>query len=191
MQALHKVLVVDDDAVVGRSLDRVLSEKGYAVSTALNGQEALNKFAGENHDVIVTDMRMPGMDGIEFAERIKAKSPWTPVVMLTGYGTPDCEARAAAVGITDFLHKPLLPEVIEEVIDKITRKSVVIEEKVPALAAETKKELTGIALFLKNVALFLAAPFIGLAYFIAFPFIGLGMLCWYGLSALLRRFRSK
>lgn len=189
MQALAKVLVVDDDAVVGQSFDRVLSDKGYVVSTAMNGHEALNKFAGEKHDVVFTDMKMPGMDGIEVAQRIKAESPWTPVVVVTGYGTPANEAAAAAVGVADFLHKPLLPEVIEEVIERITRKPI-IEEKVPEVATEASAA-KGVGRVLKNVGLFFAAPFIGLAYFIAFPFIGLGMLAWYGIQALTRRSASQ
>jgi CheY-like chemotaxis protein len=185
MQALAKVLVVDDDAVVGKSFDRVLTEKGYAVSTAVNGHEALNKFAGEKHDVVFTDMKMPGMDGIEVAQRIKAASPWTPVVVVTGYGTPANEAAAAAVGVSDFLHKPLLPEVIEEVIERITRKPI-IEEKVPEVAEEARAPRS-VGRILKNIGLFFASPFIGLAYFIAFPFIGLGMLVWYGIQALTGR----
>ncbi len=189
MQALAKVLVIDDDAVVGQSFDRVLSEKGYAVSTALNGAEALNKFAGENHDVVFTDMKMPGMDGIEVAQRIKAKSPWTPVVVVTGYGTPANEAAAAAVGVADFLHKPLLPEQIEEVIERITRKPIVEEKS--AEVEEEKSEPRGLGRTLKNIGLFLASPFIGLAYFIAFPFIGLGMLGYYGYQALTKRSAAK
>jgi CheY-like chemotaxis protein len=189
MQALAKVLVVDDDAVVGQSFDRVLSEKGYAVSTAMNGHEALSKFAGEKHDVVFTDMKMPGMDGIEVAQRIKAESPWTPVVVVTGYGTPANEAAAAAVGVADFLHKPLLPGVIEEVLERVTRKPI-IEEKVPEVAKEASATKS-VGRVLKNIGLFFAAPFIGLAYFIAFPFIGLGMLAWYGIQALTGRSASE
>lgn len=189
MQALAKVLVVDDDAVVGRSFDRVLSEKGYAVSTALNGQEALTKFAGERHDVVFTDMKMPGMDGIEVAQRIKAESPWTPVVVVTGYGTPANEAAAAAVGVSDFLHKPLLPEMIEEVMERITRKPIVEEKR--AEVAEEVSAAKRVGRIVKNIGLFFAAPFIGLAYFIAAPFIGLGMLAWYGFQALTKRFASE
>ncbi|MDH3377241.1 MAG: response regulator [Gammaproteobacteria bacterium] len=196
MQALAKVLVVDDDAVVGQSFDRVLSKKGYSVSTAMNGQEALSQFAGGKHDVVFTDIKMPGMNGIEVAQRIKAKSPWTPVVVVTGYGTPDNEAAAAAVGVADFLRKPLLPSAIEEVMERITKKPI-IEEKVSEIAEEAR-EITedasksmGVGRTLKNIGLFFAAPFIGLAYFIAFPFIGLGMLVWYGIQALTGRSGSE
>ena len=113
MRTLHKVLVVDDDPVVGKSFDRVLSGKGYAVITARNGQEALNKLEAEDYDVVFTDIKMPGMNGLEVAERVKAKRPWLPVVIVTGYGTPANEARAEAAGVSGFLRKPLSPEMIE------------------------------------------------------------------------------
>ena len=112
MTALHKVLVVDDDPVVRKSFDRVLSGKGYAVITAENGEEALRKLAEENYDVVYTDIRMPGMDGLEVAEKVRARRPWTPVVIITGYGTEAAEARAEAAGVSNFLHKPLTPEMI-------------------------------------------------------------------------------
>src|SRR3990172_4294278 len=98
MRVLKKVLVVDDDPVVGKSFDRVLSEKGYAVITAANGEEALRKLAESDYDLVYTDIRMPGMDGIEVAERVKERRPWVPVVIVTGYGTEDNEARAKKAG---------------------------------------------------------------------------------------------
>ena len=89
MDALRKVLVVDDDPVVGRSIGRVLTGKGYAVITAANGEEALAKLRDEKYDVVFTDIKMPGMNGLEVAERVKASQPWLPVVIVTGFGTDD------------------------------------------------------------------------------------------------------
>jgi CheY-like chemotaxis protein len=93
MNAKLQVLVIDDDAVVGRSFDRVLSEKGYDVSTALSGEEALKTMENTAFDVVFTDIKMPGIDGLEVTERIKARCPWTPVVVITGYGTEDNESN--------------------------------------------------------------------------------------------------
>jgi CheY-like chemotaxis protein len=95
-----RVLVVDDDAVVGRSFDRVLSASGYAVSTALSGEEGMEKIGDSDYDVVFTDIKMPGMDGLEFAERIMKKCPWTPVVVVTGYGTAANETKAAVLGVS-------------------------------------------------------------------------------------------
>ncbi|TSA41710.1 MAG: response regulator [Betaproteobacteria bacterium] len=182
MDAIRKVLVVDDDPVIGKSFDRVLSKKGYAVITARNGEEALNKLRNETYDVVFADIRMPGMNGLEVAERVRASQPWLPVVIVTGYGTDAYEARAKAAGVSGFLHKPLSPEMIEG----STQQALL--EKAPAAAPQIVAEATAAAApavakkesVVKNVALFFAAPFIGLAYFVAFPFIGLGMLAWMG-----------
>ena len=115
MSALRKVLVVDDDPVVGKSFNRVLSkDKGYVVVTAQNAAEALERMREQEYDVVFTDIKMPGMDGVELTERVKASRPWTPVVIITGYGTSANETRAKAAGVSDFMRKPLSPEMIED-----------------------------------------------------------------------------
>jgi len=193
MSTLKKILVVDDDPVVGKSFDRVLSGKGYAVITAADGEEALRKLSAETYDLVFTDIRMPGMSGIEVAERIKASQPWLPVVIVTGYGTDENEARAKAAGIAGFLNKPLSPDVIEgtTTMALATTAAARLETgaapapaevaAAPAVAGEAKAESRA-----KNIALFFAAPFIGLAYLLAFPFIGLGMLAWIAGSAVMK-----
>jgi CheY-like chemotaxis protein len=195
METLKKVLVVDDDPVVGRSFDRVLSARGYAVITASDGAEALDKLAREDYDVVYTDIKMPGMDGLEVAARVKAKSPWLPVVIVTGYGSDANEARAKDIGVAGFLRKPLSPEMIEtSARDALhapagaAAAQAAIEVALPEIAPSTLRKA---ALFARNVGLFLAAPFIGLAYALAFPFIGLGLIAWYGYGALVERVRVK
>jgi CheY-like chemotaxis protein len=184
MKTQRKVLVVDDDPVIGRSFDRVLSGKGYAVITARDGDEALRKLRDENYDVVFTDIKMPGMSGLEVAERVKASQPWLPVVIVTGYGTDANEASAEAAGVSGFLRKPLSPEMIERSAQEALlerdaaaapqEKAAAMPMPQPAVAeAQTRSAL-------KSIALLLAAPFIGLAYLLAGPFIGLGMLAWMG-----------
>jgi CheY-like chemotaxis protein len=178
MEATKKVLVIDDDPVVGKSFQRVLSGKGYAVISAASGAEALDRLAREDYDVVYADIRMPGMDGLEVTERIKATRPWLPVVIVTGYGSQANEERATALGVAGFLHKPLSPEMIEGSAQVALLRTAGTQ----AAKVETR---SGAALFAKNVGLFIAAPFIGLAYVVAFPFIGLGLLGWMGVKALL------
>ena len=190
MTALRKVLVVDDDPVVRKSFDRVLSGKGYAVITAENGDEALRKLNEEKYDVVYTDIRMPGMSGLEVAEEVKARRPWTPVVIITGYGTEAAEARAEAAGVLSFLHKPLTPEMIEDSAREALA-APTAEAEVAALPAAAEEPLVGsVGLALKNISLFLAAPFIALAYVIALPFVGLGMLAVVAGKAALARFKD-
>ena len=213
MNTKLQVLVIDDDAVVGRSFDRVLSDKGYQVSTALSGEEAMETIRDTEFDVVFTDIKMPGMDGLEVAERIKARCPWTPVVVITGYGTADNEARASVLGVSGFVHKPLTPEIIESVTLKAVNEAdaileaaepreeteVVVEkvitEKVVTEAEVEPASRTGIhskaGLFAKNVGLFFAAPFIALAYVIALPFVGFYMFAKLGHEAYTKKQQSK
>ena len=115
MSALRKILVVDDDPVVGKSFTRVLSQdKGYVVITAENAAQALEKLREQEYDLVFTDIKMPGMDGVELAERVKAKRPWTPVVIVTGYASTANEQGARSAGVSAFLNKPLSPEMIED-----------------------------------------------------------------------------
>jgi CheY-like chemotaxis protein len=191
MSALRKVLVVDDDPVVGKSFKRVLSGKGYIVVTAEDGYDALQKLQSETYDAVFTDLRMPGMNGLEVAERIKARQPWTPVVIVTGYGSKTSEERARAAGVSDFLHKPLSPEMIEDsaakaMLWKAPQAAAPEAQAVPA-AAPAEPEVVGKYSMLKNMVLFLSAPFVGLLYAVLLPFVGLGMLAWIGGKALLDR----
>lgn len=195
MSALKKVLVVDDDPVIGKSFERVLSRKGYAVVNAESGEVALNKLSADDYDLVVTDIKMPGMNGLEVAERVRAKRPWTPVMIITGYGTDDNEARAKAAGVTEFVRKPLSPEMIETSVNAavatapelvVAAAPELVVAPPPAAAIEAPAH-AGIGLFLKNVAMFFAAPFIALAYIALFPVIGLAMLIRFGFEAWRRR----
>lgn len=194
MTTQARVLVVDDDPVVARSIDRVLTGKGYAVITASGGTEALEKLAQEKYDAVFTDIRMPGMDGFEVAKRIKATQPWLPVVIVTGYGSPESKARAKEIGVAGFLHKPLSPDMIEGSAREVLMRKAQ-EAPAPAAAAEPvapapaaiEDAVPRAGGAVKNVALFVAAPFIGLAYALAFPFVGLVLLARYGYRAVRAR----
>ena len=183
MSALRKVLVVDDDPVVGNSFSRVLSDKGYVVITAANGDEAMEKLQAEKYDVVFTDLRMPGMTGVEVAENVRARHPWTPVVIVTGYGSRTSEERARAAGVSAFLHKPLSPEMIEDstaqaLLGAAPPEAVQAEAQLPDVAVQAESEAAKKPNVLKNMALFLSAPFIGLLYAVLLPFVGMGMLVW-------------
>jgi CheY-like chemotaxis protein len=196
MSTKLQVLVIDDDAVVGRSFDRVLSEKGYEVSTALSGEEALDTIENTEFDVVFTDIKMPGMDGLEVTERIKARCPWTPVVVITGYGTAENEARASVLGVSGFVNKPLTPEIIESVTLKALAEpeeaETVAESEVDAevKTVEDADVLKKTGMFAKNVGLFFAAPFIALAYIIALPFVGFYMFAKLGYKAYTKKHPS-
>lgn len=188
MNAKRHVLVIDDDAVVGRSFDRVLSAKGYDVDTALSGEEALKDIEAHEYDVVFTDIKMPGMDGLEVAQRIRERCPWTPVVVITGYGTEENEARASVLGVSGFVRKPLTPEMIESITLKALEHPAALEEAAnePEAAAVAEAPLTGwrkLSRIARNIGLFLAAPFIALGYVIALPAVGFYMFAKLGYEA--------
>jgi CheY-like chemotaxis protein len=189
MSALRKVLVVDDDPVVGKSFNRVLTdEKGYIVVTAKNAHEALKRIREDSYDVVFTDIKMPGMDGVELAERVKSRQPWIPVVIVTGYGTVDNEDRAKAAGVSAFLRKPLSPEMIEESAHDALMQPVARPEVhgLVADATEQSVQVTPLATRsnAKTIGLVMGSPFIGLAFAVLLPLVGLATLAWVAASAM-------
>jgi CheY-like chemotaxis protein len=170
------VLVVDDDQVVGQSFERVLSTKGYRVDTALSGREAFEKFAGGDFDMVFTDLKMPGHDGLEVARRLKEMNPWLPIVVVTGYGTQEAEDKAKAIGVAEFLNKPLTPSMIEDAAARVVAAKPPVQAAAATATTAAVPEVAAVpakpASVARNVGLFLAAPFIGLAYIVAFPFVG-------------------
>ena len=101
-----RVLVVDDDPNLTSTLQLGLSQRGYQVVTAQGGEPALQQLATEDVDVVLTDINMPGLGGLEFAERVTASHPDTPVIVLTGFGSFESAVAAIRAGAYDFLSKP-------------------------------------------------------------------------------------
>ncbi len=101
------VLIVDDETTIIESLEGILSDDGFEVIHAFNGYEALKKVESESPDIVLLDIWMPGMDGIETLKEIKKIAPNLPVVMITGHGTIESAVDATKSGAYDFLEKPL------------------------------------------------------------------------------------
>ena len=180
MKTQQRILVVDDDPVVGKSFERVLTKKGYAVINCSSGEEALLKLQNEEYDAVFTDIKMPGMNGIEVATQVKANQSWMPVIIVTGYGSAEFEAQANSIGVTDFMRKPLTPEMIEASAAHAMEQKEAIHETIAEIVPEVVEVKSS---NLRNVALFLISPFIGLVYAVLLPFVGLGMLAHTGWKA--------
>jgi ActR/RegA family two-component response regulator/CBS domain-containing protein len=112
-----RVLLVDDEEQFVKNMARILKVRGFDVSTALDGHEAMNavKYAG-GFDVVVLDIKMPGMDGIEVLGEIKKRAPDTEVIMLTGHATVESGVQAMRKGAYDYLMKPCD---IDDLVEKI------------------------------------------------------------------------
>jgi two-component system NtrC family response regulator len=101
-----KILVIDDDASLRRVLEYNLQEAGYQVLSAAGGEEGLALFAEEAPELVITDMKMPGMDGMQVLKSIKARSPDTLVIIITAFGTVDIAVHAMKAGAYDYITKP-------------------------------------------------------------------------------------
>src|ERR1039457_4339502 len=100
------ILIIDDDTSLRRVLEYNLQEAGYAVGTAASGEEGLRLFDEVSPALVITDMKMPGMDGMQVLKAIKERSPETLVIIITAFGTVDIAVEAMKAGAYDYITKP-------------------------------------------------------------------------------------
>lgn len=100
------ILVVDDEGAIRYSVSKTLQRVGYNVSEAANGEEALEMIQNEPYDVVLTDIKMPGLDGVELLKRIKETAPDAIVILMTGYASLGTAVEALRLGAHDYLIKP-------------------------------------------------------------------------------------
>ncbi len=110
----RNVLVVDDEKTVCNSCVKILTQEGYNVDVALSGKEALNKVKGNRFDAVIADWKMPEIDGIEIARRIKKENPNIAVIMITGYPSVESSIKAMRSGVSDYVPKPFTPEELSD-----------------------------------------------------------------------------
>ena len=109
------ILVIDDDVLVLKTVKKLLDREGYIVETAKSATEAIEKLKDHVFNLIISDVRMPVMDGIEFLERIKKENK-TPVIYITGYASEEAPIRALKLGAKDYVLKPFD---IDKLLDSI------------------------------------------------------------------------
>ncbi len=101
-----KILVVDDEIGIRQSLKKILEKEGFDVVTASNGDEAFKLIRGSDIDLLISDIRMAGMDGLELLKVCKSISPYTEVIMITGYASVDTAVDSMKQGAYDYITKP-------------------------------------------------------------------------------------
>lgn len=124
----HKILIVDDEVNLLESLGDLLSKKGYDVATAKDGLEAMARLECESFQVMIVDLRMPGMSGLELLEKVKSQFPETSVLILTAYGTIKSAVTAVKMGAYDYICKPFMPEEILTAITNILEQQRLLHE---------------------------------------------------------------
>ena len=125
---IQRVLIVDDDPLSREFLVEAVSSLGYTVDKVASGKEALASIANRTPDLVLSDLRMPEMDGAQLVERIGSEFPGLPTVLVTAHGTVESAVEAMRHGAEDFLLKPCSPDTIEMVIDRIDRSRRMAEE---------------------------------------------------------------
>ncbi len=140
----QSILVVDDEPDMRIALTHALSRSGHIVETACSGYEALEKFKREEFGLVITDVKMPEMSGIEVLEEVKELSPQIPVIMITGYGTVNNAVEAMKIGASDYILKPFDSEILEAAVKKacVSPREKEIGEIYSSLNSETKKIIT-------------------------------------------------
>ena len=105
-----RILVIDDEDIVRLSCSRTLVPEGYELKMAKNGLEGIKMLEEESFDLVLTDLKMPNMDGIEVLANIKENWPATDVVIVTGYQTVETAVKAIKLGAFDYIEKPFTPD---------------------------------------------------------------------------------
>lgn len=114
----HRILVVDDEPTVCKSIRQVLLREDCEVDTALSGEEALRKDAERPYEVMIVDLMMPGISGLDLLKSLKARNPEAKIIMVTGYPTMRNTLQAMQLGAMDFLPKPFLPTTLRNLVAK-------------------------------------------------------------------------
>jgi DNA-binding NtrC family response regulator len=112
------ILIIDDEESMRAGCVQTLAENGYRVQAVENGCMALERVAKESFDVVLLDLKMPGVSGIELLRRLKEKDPNSVVIIITAYGTIDCAVEAMKSGAYDFLSKPFTPEILCSIVQR-------------------------------------------------------------------------
>jgi signal transduction histidine kinase/DNA-binding response OmpR family regulator len=124
----ERILIVDDEVDVLDLCRRILESKGYKVKTAHNGHEAIELAQRENFDLLLTDIKMPGITGLEIAQALKKSDPEVICVTMTGYSTMDMVLEALKLGIDEFILKPFTPEDLSSTVAKTLEKEQLRKE---------------------------------------------------------------
>jgi len=128
MSLSPNILIVDDEEHIRKIMSIMLGKHGYKCRTAASGEEALAIMAGENFDAVFTDMKMPGIDGLELLARIKAENPEQVVVMVTAFASMDTAISAMKAGAYDYLAKPFKEDEIVLVLEKALERGRLLDE---------------------------------------------------------------
>ncbi|WP_099190306.1 response regulator [Tepidibacter mesophilus] len=133
-----KILIVDDEKNIRTTLKYCLQEENYDISIAINGEEGLDKIQSEKFDLVLLDIQMPGLTGMQVLQKVRQQQNKVDVIIMTAYGTVEKAVEAMKLGAVDFIGKPFTPEEI-----RILVKDVLNRENLNENNLETLKDIVG------------------------------------------------
>jgi DNA-binding NtrC family response regulator len=142
MESTIRILVVDDEKIIRDGSSRILAKEGYEVITAGSGEEALERYDREPFDLILLDVKMPGMGGIETLRKLKEIDPGLTVLIVTGYPSTETAVKAIKLGAYDYVTKPFTPDVLRVAVNRaLERKTLLNENQHLRQQLKTKDEV--------------------------------------------------
>jgi DNA-binding response OmpR family regulator len=117
----NEILVIDDEVAVNNNIRKILAKKGYSVDQALTREEALEKITAKRYALVLLDLKIPGVKGLEMLQAIRDHQPETQVIMITGYASIETAVASARMGVIDYLPKPFTPKELRKAADQALR----------------------------------------------------------------------
>lgn len=149
---MSEILIIDDEKAIRKTLSEILSYEGYKIEEASDGEEGLKKFKEKNFDVVLCDIKMPKIDGLEFLERAREAHPDIPVIMISGHGNIDTAVEAVKKGAYDYISKPPdLNRLLITIRNARDKSNLVTEAKVLKRKVSRVEEMVGNSVPLQKI----------------------------------------
>jgi DNA-binding NtrC family response regulator len=136
-----RMMLVDDEERFIQTTQKMIARKGYDVLTATSGAECLEKLESELVHVVILDVKMPGMDGVETLQQIKRRFPLVEVIMLTGHATAESAVQGMKLGATDYLTKPTGIDDLIAKAEEAFQKRMILDQKIQMAEALKKSHI--------------------------------------------------
>src|ERR1700712_5496422 len=141
---MPNILIIDDEKAIRKTLSEILSFEGYKIDEAVDGEEGLKKFSEKTFDVVLCDIKMPKLDGIEFLEKARLINPDIPIIMISGHGNIDTAVEAVKKGAFDYISKPPdLNRLLITLRNAVEKQSLVSETKVLKRKVSKVQQMVG------------------------------------------------
>lgn len=149
---MASILIIDDERAIRKTLAEILSYEGYKIDEAENGEEGLKKFNSATYDVVLCDIKMPKMDGIEFLEKARAVNPDVPIIVISGHGNIETAVDAVKKGAFDYISKPPdLNRMLITLRNALDRQTLVTETKVLKRKVSRVQEIVGSSIPIQKI----------------------------------------